>query len=180
MIALFFDTETTGFKSSTFTPEIVQIGALMQDTETKRILAELNFIVTAKNPIPQVVSDIHGITDEINSLYGVDGRAAAMMFGLMVQMSDIVVAHNIEFDLGIIKDAWPIAGGFLEATEQFCTMINCSSFDMPRTHAGKSRYTKLAVAYKYFYGEDFDNAHDAMADVRACRDVYFKIMEARV
>jgi DNA polymerase-3 subunit epsilon len=178
MIALFFDTETTGFKSSTFTPEIVQIGAVVQDTETKRILAELNFIITAKNPIPKTVSDIHGITDDISSLYGVDTRAASLMFGLMVQMSDVVVAHNISFDLGIIKDAWPVASAFLETKEQYCTMRNCSRFDdIPRRHAGKKQFTKLADAYRYFYDKDFENAHDAMADVRACRDVYFALME---
>ena len=31
----------------------------------------------------------------------------------------------------------------------------------------------LPRTYRHFFGRDFDGAHDAMADVRACRDVFF-------
>jgi DNA polymerase-3 subunit epsilon len=179
VIALIFDTETTGFKSSTFTPEIVQIGALVQDTDTKRVLAELNVIVTAKNPIPPRVSEIHGITDELNALYGIDSRGAESMFGLLAQMSDTIVAHNIVFDMGIIKDAWPVAYGILSSKVGFCTMVESESIvGLAGSHAGGTKYPKLIEAYRHFYGKDFDNAHDAMADVRACRDVYFALLEA--
>jgi len=178
MIALFFDTETTGFKHGDFIPEIVQIGAVVQDTVTKRILAELNVIVGANNPIPPEVSAIHGITDELNVAFGIDSKGAENMFGLMVQMSELLVAHNISFDVGIIKDMWPVAYGLMENKEQFCTMRKAESIvGLTGTHAGKTKYPKLVEAYRHFYGKDFDNAHDAMADVRACRDVYFGIVE---
>lgn len=184
MIALFFDTETTGFKHGDFIPEIVQIGAIVQDTETKRILAELNVIVTPKNPIPEVVSNIHGITDDLAAAYGVASLAGENMFALMVQMSDVVVAHNITFDLGIIRDAWPVAYGYLELKEQFCTMRQATDIiQMPagsyhgKTYA-KFKPPKLIEAYRHFFDADFDDAHNAMADVRACRDIYFKLVEA--
>lgn len=180
MIALFFDTETTGFKHGDFIPEIVQIGAVVQDTDTKRVLAELNVIVGADNPIPAEVSAIHGITDELSEKFGIDGGAAETMFGLMVQMSDILVAHNISFDLGIIKDVWPVAYGLMADKEQFCTMRKAEAIvGLSGTHAGRTKYPKLIEAYRHFYGKDFDNAHDAMADVRACRDVFFALFEER-
>jgi DNA polymerase-3 subunit epsilon len=181
MIALFFDTETTGFKKPGFTPEIVQIGALLQDTETKQILAELNVIVTPKNPIPQVVSDIHGITDEVAEKYGVASLAAENMFALMVQMADIAVAHNIKFDLDIIAGVWPVAYGFLVERQQFCTMLKSTDIvGLTGTHAGRNKWPRLTEAYAHFFdGAAFDNAHNAMADVRACRDIYFKLVEAK-
>lgn len=181
MIALFFDTETTGFKHGDFIPEIVQIGAVVQDIETKRVLAELNVIVTPKNPIPEEVSKIHGITDELAEKYGVASRDAENMFGLMVQMSDIAVAHNITFDLGIIRDAWPMAYGLLQSKEAFCTMIQSTAIvGIQKTHGGGNKFPKLIEAYAHFFdGAVFDNAHDAMADVRACRDVYFALTEAK-
>lgn len=184
MIALFFDTETTGFKSKTFTPEIVQIGALLQDTETKRVLAELNVIVAVKEPIPEVVSNIHGITDELARLYGVAGKEAELMFETLVNMADVVVAHNIDFDMGIIRDTWPIAFATLETKDQFCTMREATNvIQLPPGNYHGSRYSKykppkLIEAYRHFFDADFDNAHDAMADVRACRDVYFALMGA--
>lgn len=180
MIALFFDTETTGFKKGDFIPEIVQIGAVVQDTTTKRVLAELNVIVGANNPIPAEVSAIHGITDELNIAYGIDSVAAESMFTLMVQMSELLVAHNISFDMGIIKDVWPVAYGLMKDKEQFCTMRNATSIvGLTGSHAGGNKYPKLIEAYRHYYGKEFDNAHDAMADVRACRDVYFALFEER-
>ncbi len=183
MIALFFDTETTGFKSSTFTPEIVQIGALLQDTETKRVLAELNVIVTPNNPIPEVVSNIHGITDDIAARHGVPQIIAETAFTHLAKLADVVVAHNIAFDLGIIHDVWPMASQHLENREQFCTMRKATDVcKLPPAkhysgHVGKHKPPKLVEAYTYFFDQPFDNAHDAMADVRACRDVYFKLLE---
>lgn len=178
MIALFFDTETTGFKSHSFTPEIVQIGAILQDTDSKRVLSELNLIVWPKNPIPPATTEIHGITDEVAKRFGVTPDIADNMFAILASKADVIVAHNIQFDVGILDGIWPISGPIAKTKEQYCTMLNCSRFDdIPRRHAGRKQFTKLADAYKYFHGEDFTNAHDAMADVRACRDVYFKLVE---
>jgi DNA polymerase-3 subunit epsilon len=180
MIALFFDTETTGFKRADFIPEIVQIGAVVQDTITKRVLAELNVIVGAEKPIPAEVSAIHGITDELNIAFGIDSKGAENMFASMVQMSELLVAHNISFDMGIIKDVWPVAYGLMKDKEQFCTMRNAERIvGLAGSHAGGTKYPKLIEAYRHYYGKEFDNAHDAMADVRACRDVYFALFEER-
>jgi DNA polymerase-3 subunit epsilon len=177
MIALFFDTETTGFKTSTFTPEIVQIGALLQDMESGKVVGELNLICQAANPIPPVVSEIHGITDDLSARFGVKQAVADGMFATLASKADVVVAHNIEFDLGIIDGAWQTSRAILKSKPQFCTMRSCSPIkDMPRKHAGKTQYCKLADAYRYFYEQDFDNAHDAMADVRACRDVFLSLI----
>jgi DNA polymerase-3 subunit epsilon len=179
MIALFFDTETTGFKSSTFTPEIVQIGAILQDTETRRVLAELNVIIKAKDAIPPRVSEIHGITDELAQRFGVESTTAESMFSLMVIMVDIVVAHNIKFDLEIIAGVWPAASAELTIKQQYCTMIEAESrVGLTGNHAGGTKYPKLIEAYRHFYGKEFDNQHDAMADVRACRDVYFALYDS--
>jgi DNA polymerase-3 subunit epsilon len=179
MIALFFDTETTGFKSSTFTPEIVQIGAILQDTETRRVLAELNVIIKAQEAIPPRVSEIHGITDELAQRFGVESTTAESMFSLMVIMADVVVAHNIKFDLEIIAGVWPAASAELTAKQQYCTMLEAESrVGLAGNHAGGTKYPKLIEAYRHFYGKEFDNQHDAMADVRACRDVYFALYDS--
>jgi len=177
VIALFFDTETTGFKSHDFTPEIVQIGALLQDCTTMRVLGELNVIITAKNPIPQVVSDIHGITDELSASAGVESSVAEHLFSQLVIKADLLVAHNIQFDLGIIEGAWPLANAEMSIKEKYCTMLNTMDILQIPGRGDSYKWPKLAEAYRHFFKSDFDNAHDAMADVRACRDVYFKLKE---
>lgn len=184
MIALFFDTETTGFRSKTFTPEIVQIGAILQDTETRRVLGELNCIIKPLNPIPEHVSAIHGITDDLAARVGVERSFAESIFSQMVSFADVLVAHNIEFDLNIIQGAWPLASSVVGSKTPFCTMRE--STNVVRLPAGVyhgKKYRghkppKLIEAYAHFFnGASFENAHDAMADVRACRDVYFALMD---
>lgn len=177
MIALIFDTETTGFKHGDFIPEIVQIGAVLQDIESRRVLAELNVICKPLNPIPAEVSAIHGITDDLAERYGVAQDKAGDMFADIVRMADVVVAHNLSFDLGIVRDRWPAAHEALMAKDQFCTMVESTAIvGIQKTHGGGNKFPKLVEAYAYFHdGATFDNAHDAMADVRACRDVFFAL-----
>lgn len=184
MIALFFDTETTGFKHGDFIPEIVQIGALLQDTDSMRVLAELNMIVKPEKPIPQQVSAIHGITDELAAAYGFGSRIAKKAFCDMAFMAETIVAHNISFDMGIIKDAWPLTYDMLNVKIPFCTMRQSTNIlQLPKNgnafhnNSGAAyKYPKLIECYQHFFnGQSFENAHDAMADVRACRDIYFAL-----
>lgn len=186
MIALIFDTETTGFKSSTFNPEIVQIGAVLQDTEgDRRVLGELNVIIKPQNPIPEKVSAIHGITDELAAKFGISSPLAEATFVKFLMMADVVVAHNIEFDLQMIECNWSDAHTYVKNAKQFCTMREAVDIiKMPRgsyhgSNFGQYKPPKLIEAYQHFFdGKSFENAHDAMADVRACRDVYFALQEA--
>lgn len=183
MIALIFDTETTGFRSNTFTPEIVQIAAILQDMNTLRVLGEINFIVIPVYPIPEKVSQIHGITDAVASKFGIHKSLAIEGFATLANKADILVAHNIAFDVDIINGAWPIVFPSLQGKQQYCTMIESTPIlKLPKNgnafhnNSGSVyKYPKLTEAYRFFYNHDFVGAHDAMADVRACRDVYIKL-----
>lgn len=177
MIALFFDTETTGFPGPSFVPEVVQIGAILQDTETKRILGELNLIVKPLGEIPQACIDIHGISNELARQCGVLPQIADKTFAALALSADIVVAHNYKFDSKVIEGVWPISHETLSSKQHYCTMMEGAKIDIPKRHAGNSKWPKLSDAYIYFFGHEFANAHDAMADVRACRDVYFKLIK---
>ena len=44
---------------------------------------------------------------------------------------------------------------------------------LPGKFAGKFKWPNLQEAHQHAFGKPFDGAHDAMADLRACKDVYF-------
>ncbi len=181
MIDLYFDTETTGFKREDFTPEIVQIAAILQDGKNGRILAEINLIVTPHSYIPDEVAAIHGITTDIARDYGFDQHEAQSLFYRLLQRCDRLVAHNIEFDLEMVHDNWFEAWLLTEEKQKFDTMRELTPI-MKLPKDGKNHYhddkypewkaPRLQEAYEYFYGNRFENAHDAMADVRALRMVH--------
>jgi hypothetical protein len=39
--------------------------------------------------------------------------------------------------------------------------------------ADKYKWPRLSEAYKFFFGRDFEDAHDAAVDSKACAEVYF-------
>lgn len=173
MVALFFDTETTGFKGS----RVVQLGALLQDTETGRVISEFNgMVLTEGVEIPQAVIDVHGITNEHADKYGYSMNVVDYIFGRMIQGADLLVAHNIDFDLNIVMTNLPKSAELIKDKQQYCTMLNAVDLvGIKKSHGGGNKWPKLIETYRYFFDKDFDGAHDAMIDVRACRDVYFAL-----
>jgi DNA polymerase-3 subunit epsilon len=197
MIALFFDTETTGVpdpNNPDFKPAVVQLAAVLQDLENGRILAELNLIANLYPGVdlPQAVVDLHGITHDMTVKYGVDPKLIDINFGKLVKMADVLVAHNIQFDLGIIKDNMPLSHSVIDFKHHFCTMLNNLPIvkvprgDKPAAYPGMTgvpedspfRVPSLITTYKHYFNDEYDGAHDAMADVRACRDVFLAMITA--
>lgn len=178
MIALFFDTETTGFPNPANPPQIVQIGAILQDCDTKRVIGEINLIVKPGVEIPQACIDVHGITNDLAAKHGVKPGIADNMFAILASQADVLVAHNIKFDREVIAGAWSVSPAILQTKEQYCTMVNATELvGIPKSHGGGYKYPRLMETHMHLFGREFEGAHDAMADVRACRDVYFEMQK---
>lgn len=195
-IALFFDTETTGlplFKEPSEHPDqphIVQLAALLVDLNTRREIASMDVIVKPKGwTIPAEVSAIHGITQELAMDVGIpEETAVEMLLSLWAQRTR--VAHNEPFDARIFRIACmrhapefadPWKAGKAECTQQLSTPI----LKLPPTEkmkaAGfnKNKSANLGEAYEFFTGRKLENAHSAMADTRACLDVYLAIKDGK-
>ncbi len=196
---LFFDTETTGIRKNGFVPRVVQLGALLTDNEG-RTYGELNVLLKPEgfDSVPQEAANVHGFSIEVISKYGVDRTAGLEAFFELVNVADTIVAHNIEFDLDLLNieidarrtlspdqaDSWTRS---LNNPAAFCTMINSRDTLMMPLSDAQARFfrdtgndqrfknPRLIEAYQHFFHKDFEGAHDAMADVRACRDVFFEL-----
>ncbi len=200
---LFFDTETTGIRKGGFIPRVVQIGALLTDNEGKMV-GELNLLLQPDGfeNIPVEASNVHGFSTDFVRKHGVDRYMALSAFFAMMEQAETVVAHNAEYDMDLLQieidyytnihnDPTAVAVWneiYKEAESKvFCTMLNTrdimklplseaqASFFRDKGIDQKYKNPRLSEAYQHYFGKDFDNAHDAMADVRACRDVFFKL-----
>lgn len=185
MTILFFDTETSGLpiKGLPFDhpaqPKIVQLAAILtQDTGEE--ISSFNVIIDNGVDIPTAASQIHGITTDMALWLGIKPKAAAYLFNRYLDVADLIVAHNIKFDLQMLELQGIV--GFPLKHSKFCTMDATRDIcQLPPTEkmvaAGFGGYKapKMSEAYAHFFGKEFDNAHNAMADVTACKEVFFKL-----
>ena len=193
MTVLVFDTETTGFVNNRAPladpsqPHIVQLAAQLCDDDGA-ILAGMSLIIDPGVPIPAGAAAIHGITDERAALIGVKPATALGLFAHLYERADLLVAHNIKFDLALMDIAYlrHRRQSDLISKPTFCTMNAAAPIvNLPPTPkmlaAGirKPKVPKLEEAVRHFFDEPLDGAHDAMVDVIACRRVYFHLKGLR-
>ena len=118
--------------------------------------------------ISQGSIDIHGITQERAER---DGRPFAEVFVDFMKFigprTTTLVAHNAKFDTSVLKSEMIRRGmniGLLDDINFVCTMqMYKERFFVP---------IKLGVLYKEIFGDDFENAHNSLADCIACGRVY--------
>jgi DNA polymerase-3 subunit epsilon len=184
-LEIVFDTETTGIpdwkapSEAEHQPHIVQLAAQQFESETGKIIQTIDVIIKPNGwVIPAEVSEIHGITTEYASDVGISEKLAVEMF-LDLWGGRLRVAHNTTFDNRILRiatkrycseavsEAW-------HTGDYFCTMINARKV-MPI-----SKNPTLGEAYKHFMSKDFEDAHSALPDAQACREVYLALNKLRL
>lgn len=184
---LFFDTETTGMclwnehPSHPKQPRVVQIAALQTDEHGEEINSLVCLLQLGDIPMANEVAKIHGYTKEILNTHGIHREIAFQMWAYMMWQSSVLIAHNIKFDLKMfdIEQACnkPTMTGVF-ASSMFCTMLSTTDIcKLPGKRGYK--WPKLAEAYRIICGKELVGAHDALADVRACKEIYFKLKETQ-
>lgn len=147
-------------------------------------MASFSLIVDPERKIPQEVIDIHGINNRIATSYGVSALVAISMFNNFLKKCDVLVAHNIGFDMFVLQCEYirykkPVAQ--LVKSEQICTMkssINIVNLP-PNPGYNTPKWPSLEETCRFFFKKNHpiikeleSSAHDAMTDVRACAGVF--------
>lgn len=169
---LFIDTETTGIHNA----KIVELAALLTDEHGKE-MSSMNVLINNNVEIPAQVTDIHGITTEMCEDYGIHLNNALDMFVALHDKAKLVIAHNAQFDIRMIKEA--LNKRMFTWNPSYCTMlksVNVCKLPKANGHAGW-KYPKLAEALEIVCGEKPMTSHRAMADVVSCKKIYFKLRE---
>ena len=197
---MYFDTETSGLPDwkapadDPSQPFLVEFAAVLEDDAGKEC-GTFHALVQPPSgfAIPEEASKIHGITTDMAQRFGVPASMVTGFFMTMVPRVDELIAHNIKFDLRIMKIALLRDGVSREVAEQIlkqighktrCTVLMSTIMvDLPPTPkmiaAGfnRAKAPTLIEAYQHFFGKEFDGAHGALADVRACREVHHAILK---
>lgn len=186
MKIIVFDTETTGKYDFTLPlnsqrqPHLVQLAAAAFN-EAGECRSKLSLIVRPDEwEIPEAASSIHGISQSYASEFGISFLVALATFRDFCRDATIFVAHNIEFDAGVLRTAYLRAFMRHECPEftggrWYCTMKQGASITKIPGAYGDWKWPKLVELHQALFGAGFDGAHDALADVSACARCYFKM-----
>lgn len=143
-------------------------------------VASLNVLIRPDGwTIPENLAELHGTTTEKAEECGIPALTAFAAFSQIARRADQIVAHNINFDRQMLA----LEMGRLERPDvvaskpQFCTMNATTGIcKIRKAHGFGYKWPKLIEAYRHFFGEDFDGAHDALVDVRACHRVHAHLL----
>lgn len=205
MNALIFDTETTGLPDYKLPidhpsqPYIVQLAAILSDDDGE-VKGSMNVIIKPSGwTIPSEASNVHGISTGDALEYGVPIELALHMFMELYKKADYLVAHNIDFDLRMLrryaknKDTDIFTDGMTVNYDTMKAMTNVCKLDLTERQkaaqvrnkdggwapAGgwpKYKSPTLSESYWHFFTEAIEGAHDAMVDVEACKDIFYELM----
>jgi len=112
--------------------------------------------------------EVHGITQEMAER---NGRPFTEVFVDFIKFigprTTTLVAHNAQFDMSVLRSEvirYDLNATLIDTFNFVCTM-----------QMYKKRFLKpikLGLLYKDIFGEDFENAHNSLADCIACGRVY--------
>jgi len=189
---LFYDTETNGLpKNASLShvdvdnwPRLVSITWVLQDEE-KNVVEEESFIIKPDGwTIPQRLTDyVHGISDEQAEKEGVPIKVVLNEFMKALWRADYVVGHNIRFDRKVVAaEMYRYLFGYHYDEVLYGTRFR-DTMHASRLHVkalnkkGGIKFPKLQEMYVKIFGSEFENAHDATADVHATADCFWKLDE---
>jgi len=186
MSYLFIDTETTGFpKKHSIICEgqarVCQLAMFLTD-ENGKVLTQFSSLIKPDNwQVSKYNIDTCGITQENCENFGIHFVQAFGIFLSMAKKASLIVAHNEEFDRGMMN----IEGHYSThregkgvvfippETPWHCTM-KTNKHIMP---GGK--WPRLEEALHHYCGRSLgDKAHNAIYDAEACKDIFFATRKA--
>jgi len=175
---LFIDTETTGFKrgGSLIQPKqarVCQIAMIWSDESGKSLMEYQSLIKPENWDTDGKTHNFFGISYDDCAKYGVAQNTIIDIFTSISSNDNVqIVAHNSDFDKGMME----VENEYYREKRVGCPSISQNWYcTMKRnTHISPNgKWPKLDATLKHYTGKELIDAHDAMADTKACRDIFF-------
>ena len=184
VLRFFFDTETTGLPRSWNAPlrdldnwpRMVQLAWLLCDDAGNEIASASRIVRPQGYVIPADAARVHGITTERALAEGLPLADVLDEALPQLEKAAVAIAHNISFDEKILGAEFlrlerptpflkkPLHCTMKEST-QFCALPGLYGF----------KYPNLTELHRKLFKKAFDDAHNALADVRACKAAYYEL-----
>lgn len=156
---VFFDLEATGLH--VIRDRIVQIGIIKYFAD-ERPQEELEMLINPGIPIKAEAMAVHGITPVDVANKPLFKQVAQKIYDFIGD-ADLAGYNAARYDIPMLMEEFARAGYSFTTDNRRIIDVQRIFYKMePRT---------LAAAHRYYCGEEMDDAHDAMADVKATVNV---------
>lgn len=181
---LFFDTETTGVpqdynapaSDTKNWPRLVQLGWILTDESGNEISSGNEIVKPDGFVIPSEASCVHGITTEVALR---DGKPLKQVIEAFIKDTNGIkffVGHNVSFDQKVVGAELYRLGiaDTISTARSLDTMKAATDYcKIPGSYGYK--WPKLIELHRKLFGCDFEDAHDAMADITATKKCFFEM-----
>ena len=188
MRILFVDVETDGlpyggaFNTPVRWPHIIQAAWIVSDGQGNILRSASRIVKPVDFTIPADAVAVHGITTKMAREHGAEPQTVLHVLNREIDRAGLVVAHSLDFDANVIN-AESNRFGFpcrILSKKGYCTMRNTRNLTQlgfpDNPYPNEWKWPKLEELYRHLFGHDFDGAHDAGADVRACFDCFWELI----
>jgi len=203
MHVLIFDTETTGLPKTKIVdggnlhlwPHIVQFSYVILDINVNTLIKVKDAIVKIPSAvtIPEEAYKIHGITTEMTQQLGLSIETIMDEFFTDILNVDLLVAHNLNFDLNMIKcellrlikentnpDKYnSYFNEFIKLKKMYCTMqesVDLCNIEARYKNGNKYiKFPKLSELYEKLFKTTPSKLHNSLNDVAVCARCFMKL-----
>ncbi len=155
----FFDVEATGL--NVIRDRIIQI-ALIKFLKTGGAPKELSMMINPGIPISEEAMKVHGITPKMLSNKPTFQQIAKELYEF-IGNADLAGYNSNRFDVPMLMEEFARVGIELDVSKRRLIDVQRIFYKMePRT---------LRAALQFYCNKEIENAHDALADVKATVDV---------
>jgi len=188
---IIFDTETTGlprdyfapYSSSDNWPRLVQLAWQIHDNSGNLIEAK-NYIIKPEGfEIPYETIKVHGISTERAVKFGHNLMEVLQEFNQKLEIYKFIVGHNISFDEKIIGAEMyrkEVSTEFLEKINQIDTKNSSTEYCAIPGKGKGFKWPSLSELHLKLFNENFDEAHNAAADVEATARCFLELVRIGV
>ncbi|MBY0245548.1 MAG: DNA polymerase III subunit alpha [Sphingobacteriaceae bacterium] len=189
---LIFDTETTGLPRNwnapiTDTdnwPRCIQIAWQLHD-ELGNLIEHKDYLVKPLGfNIPFDAEKIHGISTELAQEQGQDLAFVLADFNRVLGQTKFIVGQNLGFDINIMGCEFHRLGVenlmLSKPILDTCTETTAELLKLPGGRGGKFKLPNLTELHSYLFGNPFNEAHNATADVEATTRCFFELVRRGV
>lgn len=163
MLALLFDTETTGLIENhtlkiKHQPHMIEFYGCVADLKTGKVKKELQHLIKPPIDIEPQITNITTIDNETVKDSPTIDKVALEIFKF-IESGKIIIAHNASYDKEIIEIEAERLGHKVKFGRLLCTVEQTISL--------KGFRMTLSDLHQFLFGETFAGAHRAKVDVMA-------------